>query len=179
MSEPEELELTSDLRNFVDRITTKLVGKHCPTFVKADDVAQEAMLELIRKPPKYDPSRGASKKTLIYTIVQRVVLKYAARRKRDASRFKQFPRVFTTANGPPRRPFEDRPAPTTKFVRLDDILEFIDDEPSRDLCRLYVRCDANVSEVARRMGVSEGTIRYRLTKLGPRMIRAGFDPACI
>ena len=44
----------------------------------------------------------------------------------------------------------------------DDVLEFIDDEPSRELCRIVMECNGNMSAAARRLGVSEGIVRYRL-----------------
>lgn len=59
---------------------------------------------------------------------------------------------------------------------LDDILKYIDNEDSRDLCRLVIECNGNLSEAARRLNLSEGTVRYRLKLLGPKLIAAGFDP---
>jgi len=41
----------------------------------------------------------------------------------------------------------------------DNVLDFIVDETSRDLCRLVVECDGNVSAAPRQLGVAEGTIR--------------------
>jgi|GEM_PF-7096492 len=42
--------------------------------------------------------------------------------------------------------------------------------------RTLIECDNNVSEGARRLGVVEGTIRYRLKMLAPKLIAAGFNP---
>ena len=64
-----------------------------------------------------------------------------------------------------------------KRLKLKDILAALDDEASRGLCRLYVAHNGNVSKVAKQAGVTEGTVRYRLKALGPRMIKAGFGPA--
>jgi hypothetical protein len=58
----------------------------------------------------------------------------------------------------------------------EDIFEFIDNEGSRELCRLFIECEGNVSEVARRMDLSEGAIRYRLQVLKPKLVAAGFNP---
>lgn len=71
-----------------------------------------------------------------------------------------------------RRPL-NRAAPQ---LTLDDILRFIDCPESRALCRLYVECDCNTSEVARRLRVVEGTVRNRLKMLAPKLIAAGFYP---
>ena len=60
---------------------------------------------------------------------------------------------------------------------LDDILQYIDNEDSRALCRLVIECDGNISEAARRLKLSEGTVRYRLKLLEPKLRAAGFDPS--
>jgi transcriptional regulator of acetoin/glycerol metabolism len=65
---------------------------------------------------------------------------------------------------------------TTKGLATDDVLEFIDNEESRELCRQVIECKGNMSAAARRLGVSEGTIRYRLKLLAPKLIAAGFNP---
>jgi RNA polymerase sigma factor (sigma-70 family) len=207
---PRELELTPDLLEYAKAIAIKEAQKHCPGFVKYADVAQEVALKLICKPPKYDPLKGASAKTLIYTIVQRNVLKYVGRERRNAGRFNQVfeqkpafrepkegkliePVAGTTSARARMIYLEDlqaaddavrfeQPAERhprdfrTKSVTIDDILEFVDSEESRSLCRLVIDCNGNVSEAARRLDVSEGTVRYRLKLLAPKLIAAGFNP---
>ncbi|MBM3999261.1 MAG: sigma-70 family RNA polymerase sigma factor [Planctomycetes bacterium] len=88
-SEPRELELTPELIEYANSIALHEAEKRCPKYVDYGDVAQEVLLHLVSKPPKYDPAKGASAKTLIHTIVQRGVLKYVARQCRHAGRFKQ------------------------------------------------------------------------------------------
>ena len=101
---PQELKLTPDLLEYARAVALKEAPKYCkcrlarPTGSKSKldeqpwaDVVQQAILELLRRPPKYDPTRGASPKTLIYTIVQRAVMKAAERESRQADRFRQFP----------------------------------------------------------------------------------------
>ncbi|MBN2563030.1 MAG: hypothetical protein JXQ75_19065, partial [Phycisphaerae bacterium] len=101
-SEPRELELTPDLLEYAKAVARKLAPKHCkprlarPTAAKSNlderpwaDLVQEVTLQLLRRPPKYDPARGASPKTLIYTIVQRAVMKYGARQARHDRRYRQ------------------------------------------------------------------------------------------
>ena len=58
----------------------------------------------------------------------------------------------------------------------EDVLDFIVDDSSRDLCRVVLECDGNVSAAARRLGVAEGTTRYRLKLLVPKLLAAGFEP---
>lgn len=176
---PRELELTPELIEYAHSVALHEAQKHCPKFVVYDDVAQDAVLELMRKPPKYDPTKGASKKTLVYTVVQRFVLKYRARQYRHASRNKQVVEPKTGEH-------DDRRSALKAFALAeeverhqdqmtvedpseeDDLLEFIVDEESLALCLLVLECEGNLSEAARRLGVAEGTVRYRLKMLAPK-----------
>lgn len=184
--EVHEIELTDDLLDFAKRSAIIEAKKHIPDFVEYDDIVQEVWLKLLSKPPKYDPSKGASVKTLIYTIVQRIVLKHIARETRSAARFKQMVKPETGDD-------DDREAAldafslkeagkrhhtdlTTKCWTTDDVMEFIDDEESRELCRVVMECEGNKTEAAKRLGVSEGTVRYRFNQLVPKLLAAGFDP---
>ncbi|MBM3853360.1 MAG: hypothetical protein FJ399_09410, partial [Verrucomicrobia bacterium] len=90
-SSPSELELTPDLLDYARRVGLKVAAEHCGPRVSYDDAAHEAVLHLMSSPPKYDPSRGASPKTLIYTIVQRAVIKFAVREAIRVGRFKALP----------------------------------------------------------------------------------------
>ena len=185
-SEPYEIELTADLLNYAERTAVKEAKRNCPDFVDYDDIKQEVVLKLLSKPPKYDPTMGAEVKTLIYTIVQRIVLKHLGRERRDAGRFKQEVKPKTGDD-------DDREAALDAFAITEqvahrkakltieeaedeDIFDFIDDKGSRDLCRLMIDCEGNMSEAARRMGLSEGTIRHRLKILAPKLLARGFDP---
>jgi len=199
-SEPHELELTPDLLEYAKAVALKEAPKHCsprlsrPTAAPSggdervwDDVVQVAILELVRRPPKFDPSRGAAPKTLIYTIVQRAVIKYAVREAKHADRYKQIPEAVELSEGLEEGTVERTPKINLTTERrtavltgsrwnLDDVLRYIDNEDSRALCRLVIECNGNVSEVARRLKLSEGTVRYRLKLLGPKLTAAGFDP---
>ncbi len=199
-SEPRELELTPDLLEYAKAVARKLAPDFCkprlarPTAAKSDlderpwaDLVQEVSLQLLRRPPKFDPARGASPKTLIYTIVQRAVMKYGARQAKHEERYRQPPDTVVLSEG-----LEDGTAdetPTMELVTenrraaltrsrwpLDDILQYIDNEDSRALCRLVIECDGNISAAARRLKLSEGTVRYRLKLLEPKLRAAGFGP---
>ena len=199
-SEPRELELTPDLLEYAKAVAMKEAPKYCrprlarPTAAPSDlderpwaDVVQEAILQLLRRPPKFDPARGASPKTLIYTIVQRAVMKYGTRQAKHDRRYRQPPETVVLSEGLAEGTVDETPTMelvtewrTTALTRsrwnLDDILMYIDNENSRELCRLVIECDGNVSAAARRLKLSEGTVRYRLKLLGPKLIAAGFDP---
>lgn len=184
--EPQEIELTPDLLDYARRSAIKEAEKICPPHVDVEDVGSEAVLHLLSKPPKYDPTKGASVKTLLYLVVQRYVLKYNARQCRHASRYKQIVKPNTGEDDDHEEALESlalkkegRRHPRelrTKNTTTDDVLEFIDDEESREFCRVVMECGGNKSEAARRLNLSEGTIRHRLKLLKPKLQLAGSDP---
>lgn len=172
--------LTADLLAFARAVALQEARQLCPNHVDFGDAAQEALLHLLSRPPKVDPTRGAAK-TLIHTIVRRAVLKYVERERRRTCRFSQAPEPVQTGEQDKAPDLlgqvtDWRCKPLTKGRTTDGILEFIDNEESRALCLLYLDCEGNVSEVARRLGVSEGTVRYRLKLLAPKLRAAGFEP---
>ncbi len=185
---PQELKLTPDLLEYAKAVALKEAEKRCPKYVDFGDVVQHALLHLMSKPPRYDPARGASPKTLIYTIVQRAVLKYVALECKRGSRSKQFDEpvgvsedtedgVYVDHEPAHHRITERRAAELSKSGwTMDDVLQYIDNEDSRALCRLVIECGGNLSEVARQLHVTEGTVRYRLRLLAPKLRAAGFDP---
>jgi RNA polymerase sigma factor (sigma-70 family) len=206
-SSPQELELTPDLLEYARAVALKEAKKCCPKRVSYDDIVQDAIMNLLRKPPKHDPSRGASVKTLIYIIVQRAVSKHVGRAVREGRRFRQLPAqgqqiaVDDTVDpeagtedarenmtglmeaeasdekSPPTRDVGRRPSEfTSSRYTADDLLDYIDDPKDRQLCLMYLECGANISATALRMGVTEGTIRYRLKLLAPKLVAAGFNP---
>jgi len=183
-SSPQELKLTPELLEYARAVALKEASKHCARRVSYDDVVQDALLHLLSRPPKFDPSRGASEKTLIYTIVQRAVIRHATREAKQIRRLGlPLEAVEVSSDGEDHdepahhRITENRTAELTKSRwNLDDILQYIDNEDSRTLCRLVIECKGNLSEAARRLGLSEGTVRYRLKLLGPKLLAAGFNP---
>ena len=182
-SSPKELKLTPDLLEYARAVAIKEAPNHCGRRIDYEDVAQEAILHLLSRPPKFDPSRGASEKTLIYTIVKRAVIRFAEREAKQARRFRQFPEpVGASRDGEDDEPAHHRISEkrTTELTKsrwnLDDILKYVDNEESRALCRLVIECKGNLSKAAQRLKLSEGTVRYRLKLLGPKLLAAGFDP---
>lgn len=188
MNDPsaQELKLTPDLLEYAKAVALIEAKKQCPQYVVFDDVVQDALLHLMSKPPRYDPSRGASAKTLIYTVVQRAVTKFVAREVRNASRHKQVVRPQTGDDDDREAALEAfslneqverrRKQPPVEDQASEDIFDFIDSEDSRALCRLYIKCNGNASDTARILGIHESTVRYRLKMLAPKLRAAGFDP---
>jgi len=134
-----ELELTGDLLEYAQATALQLAKKRCPKHVSLNDVAQEALLHLIARPPKYDPTKGASEKTLLYTALSCFVSKCLERERRQVDRFE-------AASQEPEDHRNEEPRAT---LTLDHILRFIDCPESRALCRCYVECGGNKSMVAR------------------------------
>ncbi len=200
-SEPQELKLTPDLLEYAKAVAIKEAPKHCqmhlsrPTGRRSefdekpwDDVVQQVILQLLRRPPKYDPSRGASPKTLIYIIVVRALMKYGTREHKLTEPLQQFDEtVNVSSETPPGLTNEQLQThqhltgkgPTKHEeieATVDDMLRFIDSEDSRALCKLVIECQGNMSKAAKRLGLSEGTVRHRLKMLGPKLLAAGFNP---
>ncbi len=57
-SSPRELELTPDLLDYAKGVALKEARNRSPEHVEFDDVVQDALLQLISKPPRYDPARS-------------------------------------------------------------------------------------------------------------------------
>jgi RNA polymerase sigma factor (sigma-70 family) len=178
-----EIELTPDLLEYARSSAIKEARKRCPKHVVPEDVAQEAVLKLLSNPPKFDATKNASEKTLIYTIVFRVVLKYAVREATFCKRYPQEAEPTLPASGESEPPASQLHQPNNRRAELrkraattEDILDYIDNEEGKSLCRLVIECGGNVSEAARRVGLQEGTVRYRFKLLRSKLLAAGFDP---
>ncbi|MCL2645596.1 MAG: sigma-70 family RNA polymerase sigma factor [Phycisphaerales bacterium] len=179
--EPNEKEnewvLSPELLEYARAVALQAAQKYCPEHVDYDDVVQETIVRLLRKPPKYDPTQGASEKTFIYKVVQRAVMKVTEQEAKQARRFQQFPEPMDGKEPVEHLVTKNRSKELTRSRwSLDDILEYISDEESKVLCRLVIECKGNLSETARRLGMSEGSVRRELRLLAPGLLRAGFDP---
>ncbi len=153
MGEAARIELTEDLAEYARKSAAKEARKRCPPSMDWDEIAQEAVFRLIRCPPKFDPTRGASKKTLIYIAVRCLVIKSIAREYEKANQFKQAPieadsvspTVVETGYIP-----EDKSESAAQM--LSDLLEHVQGEENQQFVRAYVKCGGNASETARRIG---------------------------
>ncbi len=181
---PPELELTPDLLEFALQKGIEIAKGFRNPRVDPEDAAQHALLHLIAKPPRWDPARGATPRTLIHTIVRRAVIKFVVREARDV---RQFTVLNEPAESSPTSNEGVHPDPvgteiansrtvglSQSFWAKEDVLDFIDNEDSRALCRVIMECDGNVSEAARRLGMQESTVRYRLGLLIPKLLAKGF-----
>lgn len=161
-----ELDLTGDLMEFAKATALKEAKRRCPQHIPFREIVQDVLLDLITRPPKYDPTKGASEKTLLHTAIRCLVSKRLARERKQVARFEPTDQLD---------PIDHRKKSTAGLV-LDDILRFIDCQSSRVLCRLFVECNGNRSQVARQLSMSEGAVRNRLKLLKPKLLAAGFNP---
>lgn len=179
---PKGLELTPSLTAYAKDVARAAAKRRCGPRISCDDAASEAMLQLLRALPTYDLSRGAAPKTWIHMVVHRAVLKYAEREQRKLDRL----RSFEGSSGEPTVPTEKQESALGRWhgrwpadreaaaAQIEEALDFIDNEESRRMCRLFIEHDGNRSEVAREMGLTEGAVRRRLHMLAPRLLAAGF-----
>ena len=181
---PPELELTPDLLDFARQKGIEIAKGFRNPRIDPEDAAQHALLHLIAKPPRWDPTRGASPTTLVHTIVQRAVIKFVEREARDV---RQFRALNEPAESAPAAAEGVHPDPvgteishsrtvglSQSFWAKEDVFEYIDNEDSRALCQLVMECNGNVSEAARRLDEKKSTIRYRLKLLIPKLLAKGF-----
>lgn len=181
---PVELELTPDLLDYARRVAFKEAQKRCRPGVDHDDAAQQALLHLIAKPPVWDPARGAKPKSLVYTVIQRAVMKFAVRERKTVRKFQPL-RPPSDARQKATDGVYPDPSGTEitrnrtvslsqSFWTKENVLDFIDNETSRETCRVIMESGGNVSEAARRLGRSESAIRTRIDVLLPKLLAAGF-----
>ncbi len=181
---PAELELTPDLLDFARRSAFKEAKKRCRPGVDHDDAVQQALLHLIAKPPVWDPARGAKPKSLVYTVVQRAVMKFAEREGKAVRKFKPLRQASDAGQKATDGVYPDPAGKeiarnrtvslSQSFWTKEDVLDFIDNETSRETCRVIMESGGNVSEAARRLGRTEGAIRSRLDVLLPKLLATGF-----
>ncbi len=181
---PTELDLTPDLLDYARQKGIEIAKGFRNPRIDPEDAAQHALLHLIAKPPRWDPARGASPTTLIYTIVQRAVIKFVEREARDVRQFRTLREPaessLAAAEGVHPDPVGTEIASSRtvglsqSFWAKEDVLDYVDNEDSRALCRTIMECDGNVSEAARRLDEKKSTIRYRLKLLIPKLLAKGF-----
>jgi RNA polymerase sigma factor (sigma-70 family) len=164
------VELTPEVIDYVRTVAHKVARRCLPSFVGYNDAIQHALMHFMHYPPKYDPSRGASLKHFIYLIVQRVVLEYAKKDKERRDTNKELPEPELVLE----RDISRREA--AKRV-VGEMMTCIKDKDIRNLCQAVLECDGNMSKAARRLGQSEGNVRYLLKTLGPKLRLQGFDPS--
>jgi len=164
-SNSKAIELTDDLIDYIEAVTAKVASTAIPKRIDLADVKQHVLLQIVNSPPKFDSTKNASVKTLLHVVVQRQVWKYLKSFERlgcepsfDANLQDRGYRVA--------EPNFDQPS----------FMDYIVDDETRQMCFLMMEHDSNVSEVARSMDVTEGTIRHRLKSLRGKLRAAGFDP---
>lgn len=167
---PRELELTPELLDYAKGVALREARKICPKNA-LDDVVQDALLNLIRWPPRFDPTRGTAEQTFLHSCILNCVRKAADSMKRQSRPFEPLPAEIQ------HHPVDD--SAVSSEEQVEAMLRYVVNEESRAMCRMFIQCNGNVSETARRLGVVEGTIRHRFKMLAPKLRMAGFDPLII
>jgi RNA polymerase sigma-70 factor (ECF subfamily) len=172
-------------RKLATRKARKLVGHYGWTRSDVEDIAQELLLDLIHRWPKYDPTRSEPEAFVAGIFNHHVETMIAARlaAKRD------YRRARTSLNAEVGRKKGGR------LVERGDLLADPADEPGereaatdvasivaelpddlRAVCRLLME-GRTVAEVARETGVPLSTLRGRLAVVRTTLARAGLGPA--
>lgn len=177
-----ELELTDELLKKAKKFAYKEAGRRCPNYLSRDDAVQVALMELIRKPPEFDPTKKTKPTTLIYLIVRRKMMTYIMR---ESRRRTNKPIVFVDiellSEQVESKAQSNIVIDKTACFRgtnwtVDDMLEFIDDQEIYAMCKSVIENNGNVSKAARKLGIKPSTVRARVKALAPKLITAGFNP---
>lgn len=183
-SERPRLVVDDELAKFIHKHALKIANWRCPKHIEPDDVAQEVAFGLIRKPPRFDPDGKADVEQFLKSCIRTRICSALRKEGRFALRHGQVveekqcdkddvkKKDKTVSLHDTIRPFEMHLTELTK----QDVITHIDCDSSRALCLLFLECKGVRVEVARRMGVSEGTVRYRLKKLEAGLLSKGFKP---
>jgi RNA polymerase sigma factor (sigma-70 family) len=164
-SNPKAIELTDDLIDYIEATTVNVASRYLPKRFELADAKQHILAYIVSHPIEFDPTKNADVKTLLHLVIRREVWKYASSMKRNANE----PSFDADLHGHSYRVAEPR-------FDQPSFMDFLVDEESQRMCLLMMEHDSNVSEVARSMGVTEGTIRHRLKSLRGRLRKFGFDP---
>jgi hypothetical protein len=164
-SNPKAIELTDDLIDYIEATTVNVASRFLPKRFELADAKQHIFAYIVSHPIEFDPTKNADVKTLLNLVIRREVWKYAASMKQKANE----PSFDADLHGHSYRVAEPR-------FDQPSFMEYIVDAEIRRMCFLMMEHDSNVSEVARSMGVTEGTIRHRLKSLRGRLRKLGFDP---
>ncbi len=177
-----ELELTDELLKKAKKFAYKEAGRCCPKYLSRDDAVQEALMELFRKPLDFDPTKETKPTTLVYLVVRRKMMTYIMR---ESQRRTNKPILFMdieqlSERAESKAQSKNSIDKTANFRgtnwTVDDMLEFIDDQGSRAMCRSVIKNNGNVSKAARELEIPPSTVRDRVKALAPKLITAGFNP---
>ena len=117
----------------------------------AEDVVQEALLRLWRKPQILEQSTG-NVRAWLYTVARNLVI--------DDRRSARFGRESTT-DEVPERPSRDAIGPAFDKWLLADALKSLSKEHRTAIVRAYYLGES-VADIARRERIAEGTVKSRL-----------------
>lgn len=178
------LKLTQELMTIANKFALKEAKRCCPKHMR-DDAVQSALLYLMTTPPRHDPAKGGSPTTLIYMRIRWSILNYMKLEEKRMEDNKRADRPILMGkmeavsenhkNEFRSESFQTADLRDTNWT-VEDMLEFIDDQESRVMCKSVIENNGNVSKAARELGIPPSTVRYRVEALAPKLITAGFNP---
>jgi len=178
------LELTQEMMTSANNFAREEAKRICPKHMR-DDAIQSALLYLMTTPPRHDSAKGGSPTTLIYMRIRWSILNYMKREEKRLEDTKRADRPILmgkmeAVSENHRNEFRSEAFQTADLRgtnwTVDDMLEFIDDQGSRAMCKSVIENKGNVSKAARELGIPPSTVRYRVDTLAPKLIAAGFNP---
>lgn len=167
------------------RKARKLVGHYGWTKTDVEDIAQELLLDLVHRWPKYDPTRSDPEAFVAGIFNHHVETMIAARlaAKRDYRRARTSLNVEVGRKKGGRAVVRgdllpDRADEPGRRKAASDVASIVAQLPDdlRAACRLLME-GRTVAEVARETGVPLSTLRGRLAVVRATLARAGLGPA--
>lgn len=129
---------------------------HVPHPEVAEDLTAETFLKVVRAAHRFDPARGTPK-AWILTVARNVLSDWSRR-----ARLRQY-----VALGTMHDLVHDAPSPEERLLREEEVGRLLDavatlGRADRELIGLRYGSGLETAEVARMLGISEGTVRTRL-----------------
>lgn len=168
---------------YIEKIVPKIAAKYFPRRIQRDDLVQKVLAILVNKPPIWRPAKGASRETFIYQCVSCDLINLINPTRKEERVFRQAPEAEVVRDKAGQSHVEDvlqSGKTASDFVAPkvteDEILEHIVGEENQRLCRAYMKFNGNATKTAKEIGVSDKTVRRKLERLLPSLVKAGFEP---
>ncbi len=136
---------------------------HVPLVDVAEDLTAETFLKVVRAADRFDPLKG-SPKAWILTVARNVLVDWRRR-----ARLRQYVTLGTMHDL-----VYEAPSPEERLVREEEVGRLLDAvatlaDADRELIGLRYGSGLDTAEVARILGISEGSVRTRLWRVLRRL----------
>ncbi len=142
---------------------------HIPLADVAEDLTAETFLKVVRAADRFDPARGTAKGWIL-TVARNVLVDW--RRRARLRRYLTLGTLHDLAY--------DAPSPEERLLREEEVGHLLDAvatlaDADRELIGLRYGSGLDTAEVARILGISEGSVRTRLWRV-LRRLRGAMAP---